>query len=224
MASVQAVAGGHLGYVRAVFSHRCRGFALPVDLVRANLRAVARVSVRRRVAAEFAGYLVTDSGPDVLPLFSQHRAAHEYGLLSECVTGAGGVGFFYEGLRDGGGPIDAPGLMPAGSMLGADFGGFSAVVERGAWVAAQEVPAAVPSVWREESGRVVVLGRVFSGCGALVGNELLQGEFVGALEGAAIDAPDYCLTGSVVAHDWEAAKNGRRCAIVGRRFRGGVFG
>lgn len=213
-----------MGYVRAVFSHRCRGFALPVDLVRANLRAVVRVSVRRRVAAEFAGYLVTDSGPGVLPLFSQHRAAHEYGILSECVTGAAGVGFFGSNWGKAGGPIDAPRLMPAGSMLGADFGGVSAVVERGAWVEAQEVPAAVPSVWREESGRVVVIGRVFSGGAVVGGGDLLQDEFAGALEGAAIDAPDYCLTGSVVAHDWEVAKNGRRCAIVGRRFRGGVFG
>jgi hypothetical protein len=218
MASVQAVAGGHVGYVRAVFSHRCRGFALPVDLVRANLRAVVRVSVRRRVAAEFAGYLVTDSCPGVLPLFSQHRAAHEYGILSECVTGAAGVGFFGSNWGKAGGPIDAPRLMPAGSMLGADFGGVSAVVERGAWVEAQEVPAAVPSVWREASGRVVVLGLVFSGRGMAGDDSLLQDEFAGALHGAAIDAPIFLLSGSMQAYD---SNDGERCAKVGRFWRDG---
>lgn len=218
MASVQAVAGGHMGYVRAVFSARCRGFALPVDLVRANLRAVARVSVRRRVAAEFAGYLVTDAGPDVLPLFSQHRAAHEYGILSECVTGAAGVGFFGSNWGPAGGPIDAPRLMPAGSMRSAYFGGDFSVVERGAWSAAQEVPAVVPNVWREDSGRVVVLGGSFSGRAQAGDDEQLRSEFAGSLAGAAIDAPVFLLSGSV--HAYEPA-GCRRCAAVGRYWRAG---
>lgn len=142
MASVQAVAGGQMGYVRAVFSHRCRGFALPVDLVRANLRAVARVLVRRRVSAEFAGYLVADSGPVVVPL-----------------------------------------------------------------------------VWRERlSGRVVVLGRVFSGCGMAGDNSLLRDEFAGASHGAAIDAPIFLLSGSMEAH---CTRDGERCARVGRYWRAG---
>lgn len=141
MGSVQAVAGGHMGYVRAVFSARCRGFALPVDLVRANLRAVSRVLVRRRVAEEFAGYLVTDSRPVV-----------------------------------------------------------------------------VPNVWREDSGRVVVLGGSFSGRAQAGDDEQLRSEFAGSLAGAAIDAPVFLLSGSV--HVYEPA-GCRRCAAVGRYWRAG---
>lgn len=130
-----------MGYVRAVFSARCRGFALPLDLVRANLRAVSRVLVRRRVAAEFAGYLVTDSQPVV-----------------------------------------------------------------------------VPKVWREDSGRVVVLGASFSGMATYGDNSILRGEFAGELEGAAIDAPEFLLAGSVQAHEREGVL---RCAVVTRFWRGG---
>lgn len=46
------------GYVRAVFSQRARGHAVPVDLLRAHLRGVNRVAVRRRLASAFAGWLV----------------------------------------------------------------------------------------------------------------------------------------------------------------------
>ena len=62
MKNIQAMAGGSVGYVRGVFSARCRGVAIPAELLRAHLRGVARVGVRRRLAAEFAGYLVTDGG------------------------------------------------------------------------------------------------------------------------------------------------------------------
>ena len=75
---------GRAGYVRAVFSARCKGFALPLDLVRANLRAcgfsllsgkrkaaeLVRVDpqdaelrdleMRGRLAGAFADYLVSD--------------------------------------------------------------------------------------------------------------------------------------------------------------------
>lgn len=140
MASVQAVAGGHMGYVRAVFSARCRGFALPVDLVRANLRAVARVSVRRRVAAEFAGYLVTDVGPDVVPMFSPGRGAYQCGQDRAGMTA----------VRGAWGAIDAPDYVPAGGCM--NLGPFwwpgessQMLSPRGGLLpSAEAVPAAVP--------------------------------------------------------------------------------
>ena len=73
MKNVQAMAGGSVGYVRGVFSARCRGVAIPAELLRAHLRGVARVGVRRRLAAEFAGYLVTDGGADEIPFSSKRR-------------------------------------------------------------------------------------------------------------------------------------------------------
>lgn len=72
MKNIQAMAGGSVGYVRGVFSARCRGVAIPAELLRAHLRGVARVGVRRRLAAEFAGYLVTDGGAADVP-FSPRR-------------------------------------------------------------------------------------------------------------------------------------------------------
>lgn len=68
--NIQAMAGGSVGYLRGVFSARCRGVAIPAELLRAHLRVVARVGVRRRLAAEFAGYLVTDGGADEIPFSS----------------------------------------------------------------------------------------------------------------------------------------------------------
>lgn len=199
MSNIQVLAGASVGHVRACFSERCRGFAAPVDLMRAHLRAVNRCAVRRRVESAFSGYLVTDSGPDVLPLFSQHRGAHEYGILPECVTGAGGVGFFAGEWREGGGPIDAPGVLPAGSMRSAEFGGFSGVVQR--WselrrggdlpVTLEEAePAGVEvPVWRGRDGRVVWLG------GGVYVNGLRE-EFGDCHTGYLLDASDFVPAGS----------------------------
>lgn len=72
--------------------------------------------------------------PGVVDMFSARRVEHLRGILPECVTGAGGVGFCVGDFRDGaGGPIDAPYCFPSGSMRGADFGGFSGVVQRDWW-------------------------------------------------------------------------------------------
>lgn len=57
MKNIQAMAGGSVGWVRGVFSSRQRGVAFPLDLVRSMTRVAARVGVRRRLAAEFSGYL-----------------------------------------------------------------------------------------------------------------------------------------------------------------------
>ena len=212
---------GRGGYALAVLSRRCRGHVVPVDLLRVVASVANRAGVRRRVSAAFAGYLVSDAGPGVVPMFSQHRAAHEYGILSECVTGAGGVGFFYGGLGEGGGPIDAPHLLPSGAMRSAEFGGYSGVVHR--WsesLRGVDWPVrcdAVP-IWRDGDGRVVVLGEVFTGRAMAGDDEVLREEFAGALQGAAIDAPDMCLSGSVSEH-----LGHERCVKVGRFWRAGVF-
>ncbi len=65
------MAGGHVGHVRAVFSRRRQGFAVPVDLLRVHLRGCNRLSAERhnaavyeRLAGDFAGYLVTESDCD----------------------------------------------------------------------------------------------------------------------------------------------------------------
>ena len=221
MENNQGFAMGRGGYALAVLSRRCRGHVVPVDLLRVVASVANRAGVRRRVSAAFAGYLVTDAGPGVVPMFSARRAAHEYGILSECVTGAGGVGFFYGGLGEGGGPIDAPILLPSGAMRSADFGKYSGVVHRWSellrvvdWpVMGEEVP-----IWRDRAGRVVVLGRAVTGMAMAGDDDLLREDFAGALAGAAIDAPDYLLSGSV--QEWQASD---RCVTVGRFWRDGAF-
>lgn len=220
MTNIQALAGASVGHVRACFSGRCRGFAAPVDLMRAHLRAVNRCAVRRRVASAFAGYLVTDAGPDVLPLFSQHRGAHEYGILTECVTGAAGVGFFGSNWGKAGGPIDAPELLPAGSMRSADFGGVSVVAKRWReeWRDGLPLPAAprveekkaeTLAIWRDFSGRVVCIG-------AKVYVHGLRDDFEG-FERDSLDAPDYLAAGSVLRHE----RGGEVWAVDRRVFRAG---
>ena len=68
MATIQAMPGRGAGFVRAVFSGRCRGFAAPVDLLRVLLRSANRLSAIRhnqsmyaRLSEGFAGYLVTEA-------------------------------------------------------------------------------------------------------------------------------------------------------------------
>jgi len=70
MTTIQAMPGRGAGYVRAIFSGRCRGFAAPVDLLRVQLRSANRLSAIRhneamyaRLSEDFGGYLVTDSNP-----------------------------------------------------------------------------------------------------------------------------------------------------------------
>lgn len=115
------------GYVRAVWSKSCSGFAVSVGLVRAHLLAlrklaalVAREAERRRLAAWSAGYLVSDyagledrgaGGP-----FVSARVRHKYGVDRLAVTGVE----VPRGLRgvewwDSAGMLDAPGWLACGS-------------------------------------------------------------------------------------------------------------
>lgn len=220
MSNIQVLAGANVGNVRAVFSGRCRGFAAPLELVRVHLRAVVRSGVRRRLAADFGGYLVTEAGPDVLPLFSGRRWMHRARLDRSAVSGC------WELLRSqAGGPLDAPDWLPAGACM--NLVPFIAAGECAQKLSARwseslrgAVGCDADQVWREVGGRVVVLGRVRTGRAAAGDDEVLREEFAGELAGAAIDAPDCCLSGSLVEY---VTGGGKRCAVVGRFCRRGVF-
>lgn len=140
----EAVPAG-AGYVRSVFSRRGQGQAVPLDLLRAHLRCVVKAAARRRVSAAFAGYLVTEPEPEPAAVWSQARAAHDWGVDAYCSTSdrqAVGLGRHCLGALMAGGPLDAPCLLAAGGMvrdsLGLDFGGIGEVVDRERAVA--EVP------------------------------------------------------------------------------------
>lgn len=126
MSEIQNTAAGR-GHVRAVFSARCRGYAAPVDLVRAHLRAVGRVALRGRLVHAFAGYLVTD--PDDAQLrgleiagksapFSEVRGRHRMSLDRLASTGRGPWSFhLHSTCADAAhGCLDAPVYMAAGAM------------------------------------------------------------------------------------------------------------
>lgn len=131
MENVQTMAGGHAGYVRAIFSARCRGFAAPVDLLRVQLRAANRLSaehhnaaVYARLADDFSGYLVTDNEFD-----------------SDSFSDA-----------DGFEAIDL--IMDDGEQTTAE------TAERRARMALgfDDFPSPVVKIWRDDAGRVMVLG------------------------------------------------------------------
>lgn len=185
------------GYVRGVFFARRGGHCVPVDLVRVVLRSAGRLAMRRRLAADFAGYLVTDS--DAGYSFVSRRVEHERDFLPECVSGGGGFGYRADGYRDdAGGPLDAPDNLPAGSMRGAEYGGFSAVVSRVSWSVLWGV-GFMPFVrwrwWHQITGAWCLT----AGWGATDGE--LRGEFADA--GGCLDAPEFlpcggCVGGSVL--------------------------
>lgn len=109
MTTIQAMAGAGVGYVRAVFSVRARGHAVPVDLLRAQLRGAAKVAQRRRLAAAFSGYLVTEQEAEKVwridgRIVCITSIARRQGLRPE-----------FEAEREGG--IDAPDYLAAGSVL-----------------------------------------------------------------------------------------------------------
>lgn len=93
------------GYVRACFSKRARGFCLPAELVRRHLGAVNASGVRRRLAREFAGYLVTEPGPvDVVPKVWRESDGRVVLIADDCRTGADsllGMRKGFEGFRYG---------------------------------------------------------------------------------------------------------------------------
>lgn len=107
------------GYVRACFSERAQGFCLPAELVRRHLGAVNASGVRRRLAREFVGYLVTEPPvAKVLPHVWREFDTGRVVLISDdCRTGADSL----PGLRKGfevfrcGSALDASEWLPGGS-------------------------------------------------------------------------------------------------------------
>ena len=134
------------GSVRAVFSQRCKGYAAPLDLIIAHLKAAVlwrelwraqrqNEAMRARIAQDFGGYLVTEPDQDdaelrklesmahyakkyaeKAPPFSERRGLYKPGMDSLCMTGAAGVPWS-EIRRGFSAPIDAPICMPAGACV-----------------------------------------------------------------------------------------------------------
>ena len=127
------------GYVRAVFSRKAGGFVAPLDLVRAQLGAAAKLALRARMRAAFADYLASDDCPDDAalreleyisrPAFSARRGWHSGFNDDLCMTVDNDpLDARFRALA--GGPLDAPGCLPGGACdsLGALFGGSPQVV------------------------------------------------------------------------------------------------
>lgn len=111
------------GYVLAVKSARLRCHAAPLALVRVICRLEGQAAWRRRVAAAFAGYLVTD-GEAGYP-FRNSRKKYQGRRVGVMGTGYPMAHLF-------GGDLDAPEWILAGSVI-ASFGvPFPSGVRRGA--------------------------------------------------------------------------------------------
>lgn len=127
------------GSVRAVFSRRCNGFAAPLDLVIAHLKAAIlwrelwkvgaqNEAMRARVAADFAGYLVTDADDLALRAlesvpavpFAAKRVQHKPALDRIAMTGRGPWSHDLQSSEFGAarGALDAPEFIAAGAMRG----------------------------------------------------------------------------------------------------------
>ena len=134
MNEFQSVGAVRRGFVRGVVSSRLGGVAFPADLVRVAAGIARRDGARRRVASAFAGYLVTDAGPDA-GCVRRDDAGRVVVLLStgpRCYGLRGGI------VKAGEvGALDAPEFLPGGSVQRGDgFAGFVAVqrlVLRGGW-------------------------------------------------------------------------------------------
>lgn len=205
MNEFQSVGAVRRGFVRGVVSSRLGGVAFPADLVRVAAGIARRDGARRRVASAFAGYLVTDAGPGVVPMVAKHRRWHEQGPDLYCMTSERmGWGYRSEGVDSG--PIDAPEMLAGGSMLcGSEFGGVQSTARR--WSESRRgvgLPLSVAEdgagtdagkVRRDSAGRVVLLLATGSRCHGL------RGGVVVAAEVGALDAPEFLPGGSVQRED-----------------------
>lgn len=218
MVTLTVGASAPWGYVRAVFARREGGFVVPVDLVRANLRAVCRVAVRRRLRADFAGYLVTDSDDEALrrleiygkkyagkvAKFSDRREIYRPANDELSITGGARIEWLRYG-DEAGGDIDAPGYMPGGacvSLWPVWFPGDTQpqkTVERGVW----REPAFSKNRWLHDINTVCMTGVDMS-------RSCAWRNFVGEIDIQSIDAPGYIAAGSCVV--LTELRNGRRLA------------
>lgn len=117
MSVIQNVVPSGKGFVRLCFSRRQGAQAVSLDLLRVVCRVASRCAVRGRVREVFAGYLVTDAGPGVVPMFSASRKKYSGGVDVLTVTG-GGLSFSWGGS----GQLDAPAFIAAGGVYWFDSG------------------------------------------------------------------------------------------------------
>ena len=113
MSELKSVGADRWGFVRGVVSSRLGGVAFPADLVRVAAGMARRDGARRRVAAAFAGYLVSEAGPESLPVWRDEAGR---------VMALRATGPCCHGLRGGlveaaeVGALDAPEFLPGGAM------------------------------------------------------------------------------------------------------------
>ncbi len=223
MKNIHAMAGGSVGYVRGLFSGRCGGVAFPLDLVRAVAKTAARLAVRRRVGAAFAGYLVSESGPDVRALFSKNREWHSQGVdIWGCTSERQGLGFNAAGVLSG--PIDAPESIAGGGWVKREgLAGGAAVPALLDREAAFDTGAA----WLAIDGREPFAGRRWLhdfGSIALTGCDMTQRKEwrrdIEGVEFGGLDAPELIAAGSCVL--LSVLKSGRRLARCNYAERGGI--
>ena len=89
------------GWVRAVFSRRMRGYALPLGLVRVHLRTVNSAAFARRLREALAGYLVTEPGPvDMVPKVWRESDGRVMLISDNCRTGADSISGMRKGFED----------------------------------------------------------------------------------------------------------------------------
>lgn len=224
MTNIHAMAGGSVGYVRGLASVRCGGVAFPLDLVRAVAKTAARLAVRRRVGAAFAGYLVSESGPDVRAMFSKNREWHSQGVdIWGCTSERQGLGFNAAGVLSG--PIDAPESIAGGGWVKREhlgqFSALPALLDReaafdngAAWLAIDDrEPVFSERRWWHDLAPISVTGRDMTR--RRDWREGAEGDGFGGL-----DAPDWIAAGSCVL--LSVLKNGRRLARCNYAERGGL--
>ena len=224
MKNIHAMAGGSVGFVRGLVSVRCGGVAFTLDLVRAVAKTAARLAVRRRVGAAFAGYLVSESGPGVRALFSKSREWHSQGVdIWGCTSERQGLGFDAAGVLSR--PIDAPESIAGGGWVKlAYLGDGAAVPELMDREAAFDTCAARPAELM--AGEPFAGGRWLHGLGsiALTGFDMTRRkEWVRDVDGVefgGLDAPELIAAGSCVL--LSVLKSGRRLARGSYAERGGL--
>lgn len=130
MSEFQSVGAVRRGFVRGVVSSRLGGVAFPADLVRVAAGMARRDGERRRVAAAFAGYLVSEPFP-----VWRDEAGRVFALLTTKPSCHGLRGWAVEAEEVG--ALDAPELLPGGATHSAGCSGLVYArqwfVLRGGW-------------------------------------------------------------------------------------------
>lgn len=212
MMTLEVGAAAPGGYVRAVFSRKAGGFVAPLGLVRAQLGAAAKLALRARMRAAFAGYLASDDCPDDAALrgleyisrsaFSARRGWYSGFNDDLCMT----VDNDPLDARFGavaGGPLDAPGCLPGGACdsLGALFGGSPQVVALREPVEIEPAFSERREHWR---GRIEGMSRYW-GTGSYSERAKPGGDLREGFECGALDAPSFVPGGAAL---WRESAGG----------------